>query len=55
VALEVFVDDAGNATGVKHYALGRFAHELAYVIPAERTVYMTDDETNGALFLFVAD
>lgn len=52
---EVFVDDEGNATGVKHYALGRFAHELAYVMPDERTVYMTDDETNGAIFLFVAD
>jgi uncharacterized protein len=52
---EVFVDDEGNATGVKHYALGRFAHELAYVMPDERTVYMTDDETNGAIFLFIAD
>ena len=52
---EVFVDDDGIATGIKHYALGRFAHELAYVMPDERTVYMTDDETNGAIFLFIAD
>jgi len=52
---EVFVDDEGNATGVVHYAMGRFAHELAYVMPDQRTVYMTDDETNGAVFLFIAD
>ncbi len=52
---EVFVDADGTVTPVKHYAMGRFAHELAYVMPDNRTVYMTDDETNGGLFMFIAD
>ncbi|NJN92692.1 MAG: DUF839 domain-containing protein [Anaerolineales bacterium] len=53
--LEISVDDNGQAKGVKHYAMGRFTHELAYVMPDNRTAYMTDDETNGGIFMFVAD
>lgn len=52
---EISVDADGNATVVKHYAMGRFTHELAYVMPDNKTAYMTDDETNGGFFLFVAD
>jgi hypothetical protein len=44
----------GNATYEKHYALGRFSHELGYVMPDARTVYLTDDGTNDTLFMFVA-
>ena len=39
----------------KHYAMGRFAHELAYVMPDQKTVFLSDDGTNVALFMFVAD
>jgi secreted PhoX family phosphatase len=52
---EVSIDDAGKASGVKHYAMGRFSHELGYVMPDQKTVYMADDGTNVGLFRFVAD
>ncbi|EIJ33679.1 alkaline phosphatase PhoX [Thiothrix nivea] len=39
----------------KHYAMGRFSHELAYVLPDQKTAYLTDDGDNGTLFMFVAD
>jgi uncharacterized protein len=45
----------GDTEYVKHYSMGRFAHELAYVMPDQKTVYLTDDGTNGALFMFIAD
>jgi len=45
----------GEHTVTKHYAMGRFAHELAYVMPDERTVYLSDDGSNTGLFMFVAD
>jgi secreted PhoX family phosphatase len=48
-------DSKGNTEYVKHYSMGRFAHELAYVMPDSKTVYLTDDGTNGALFMFVAN
>ena len=51
---EVDVDHGGTASYVKHYAMGRFAHELGYVMPDRKTVYLTDDGTNGVLFMFVA-
>lgn len=46
---------AGDTSIVKHYAMGRFAHELAYVMPDQRTVYLSDDGKNVGLFMFVAD
>ena len=52
---EVSVEGDGKAEGVKHYAMGRFSHELGYVMPDQKTVYMTDDGTNVGLFRFVAD
>ncbi len=52
---EVSLDDNGNATYTKHYSMGRFAHELAYVMPDKKTVYLTDDGTNCAFFMYVAD
>lgn len=36
-------------------ALGRFSHELALVMPDERSVYLSDDRRGGGLYLFVAD
>ncbi len=53
---EVTIKNAKGDTGyVKHYAMGRFAHELAYVMPDQKTVYLSDDGTNGVLFMFIAD
>jgi secreted PhoX family phosphatase len=55
-ATEITVDPAtGVGTPVKHYAMGRKALELAYVMPDKKTVYMTDDGTNVGFFMFVAD
>ena len=36
----------------KHYAMGRFSHELAYVMPDNRTVYLSDDGTNVGFYMF---
>lgn len=53
---EVTILDAeGSTKVVKHKALGRFSHEIAYVLPDERTVYLSDDGTAGGWFMFVAD
>ncbi len=51
---EVSVTEAGVPTAKKHYAAGRRALELAYVMPDQKTVYLTDDGTNDAFFMFVA-
>ncbi|HKL77260.1 MAG TPA: alkaline phosphatase PhoX [Gammaproteobacteria bacterium] len=39
----------------KRYALGRFSHENAVVMPDEQTVYLSDDGTGTVFFKFVAD
>ncbi|MCS6823237.1 MAG: DUF839 domain-containing protein [Cytophagaceae bacterium] len=39
----------------KHYAMGRFDHEQAYVMPDQKTVYLTDDATPAVFFKFVAN
>ncbi|PHR65211.1 alkaline phosphatase PhoX [Alcanivorax sp.] len=48
-------DSAPTSDLVKHYAMGRLAFELSYVMPDEKTVYMTDDGTNVGFYMFVAD
>ncbi len=40
---------------VRHEAMGRFSHEIGVVMPDRRTVFLTDDHTNGIMALFVAD
>ena len=53
---ETTVDPAtGVATPMKRYAMGRRSNELGYVMPDNKTVYMTDDGTNDMLSMFVAD
>ncbi|MCB9764029.1 MAG: DUF839 domain-containing protein [Alphaproteobacteria bacterium] len=53
---EVTVKDADLAADVaKHYAMGRFSHELGIVLPDERTVYLSDDGWSVGLYVFVAD
>jgi secreted PhoX family phosphatase len=51
---EVSIDKKGKPTYIKHYAMGRFSHELSYVMPDNKTVYMSDDGNNVGLFKFVA-
>ncbi|NBC47497.1 MAG: DUF839 domain-containing protein [Gammaproteobacteria bacterium] len=46
---------AQNVEIAKHYAMGRSAVELGYVMPDRRTVYISDDGTNVGLWRFVAD
>lgn len=53
--VEVRVSGDGEAEVAKHYAMGRVAVELAYVMPDARTVYISDDGTNVGFFMFVAD
>jgi len=53
--VEIAVDAAGRDTITKHYAMGRVALELAYVMPDRKTAYLTDDGGNVGLFMFVAD
>jgi len=51
---ETSFNNDGEPVFRKHYAMGRFSHELAYVMPDRKTAYLTDDATNGSLFMFVA-
>jgi secreted PhoX family phosphatase len=46
---------AANTVAAKHYSMGRLSYELAFVMPDRRTVYTGNDQTNGAMFRFVAD
>ena len=52
---EVTVNADGTGSIKKHYCLGRISHELVQVMPDNRTVFMGDDATNSAYFVFVAD
>ena len=55
-AIEVKVfNEAGDYDVIKHYAMGRLALELSYVLPDQKTVYISDDGTNVGLYMFVAD
>ena len=40
---------------VKHFAMGRYEHENSTVMPDGKTVYLSEDDTGGVLFKFVAD
>jgi uncharacterized protein len=53
--VEIEVDGFDSARVEKHYAMGRLALELGYVMPDRRTVYISDDGTNVGLYRFVAD
>ena len=52
---EITVDKNGKTTVVKHYSTGRFSHELAKVMPDNKTVFYGDDGGNTGLFMYVAD
>merc|ERR1719230_1942007 len=44
-----------NGVPVKHMAMGRRGTELPYVMPDEKTVYLTDDSYSAVLTVFIAD
>jgi uncharacterized protein len=45
----------GDHQVAKHYAMGRAAFEQGYVMPDNRTVYLSDDGTNVGFYMFIAD
>lgn len=49
------INEKGDVNVTKHYAMGRIAHELSYVMPDRKTVILSDDGTNTGLFMFIAD
>jgi secreted PhoX family phosphatase len=52
---EVTIDRKGNASVVKHRALGRISREIVQVMPDNRTAYQGDDGTYNVLTMFIAD
>ncbi|MAA72088.1 MAG: cell surface protein [Bermanella sp.] len=53
--VEITNPKTANPTPVKRYAMGRFEHENSIVMPDRKTVYLSQDDTNGVMFKFVAD
>jgi secreted PhoX family phosphatase len=51
---ELSIGQQGEVDYTKHYSMGRFSHEMAYVMPDRRTVYLSDDGTNVGFFMYVA-
>ena len=49
------INEKGDVNVTKHYAMGRIANELSYVMPDRKTVILSDDGTNTGLFMFIAD
>lgn len=52
--VEVTDPTSASPTPIKHFTLGRSAHENAVVMPDWKTVYTTDDGSNKAFYKFVA-
>lgn len=52
--VEIKNPTSGSPTPVKHFTLGRAAHENAVVMPDWKTVYTTDDGSDKAFYKFVA-
>ncbi len=52
--IEISGAGGGGYTLQRHGAMGRAALEKVLVMPDDRTVYLTDEDINGALFLFLA-
>ncbi len=53
--VEITDPKSADPKPVKHFTLGRVAHENSVVMPDWKTVYTTDDGTNKAFYKFVAD
>ncbi|MEH7276919.1 alkaline phosphatase PhoX [Neobacillus vireti] len=52
---EITVGKNGKTSVEKHYSTGRFSHELAKVMPDNKTVFYGDDGGNTGMFMYVAD
>jgi len=52
--VEILDPTSTSPTPVKHFTLGRVAHENSVVMPDWKTVYTTDDGSNKAFYKFVA-
>ncbi|GAB4821502.1 hypothetical protein N2152v2_008548 [Parachlorella kessleri] len=52
--IEVKVNPDGTPSVTKWYTLGRNSKETAYIMPDNKTVYITDDGTNVGFFKFIA-
>ncbi|AFU97265.1 PhoX family protein [Simiduia agarivorans] len=52
--VEITQPTAAAPVPVKHFTLGRMAHENAVVMPDQKTVYLTDDGTDKGFYKFVA-
>jgi uncharacterized protein len=46
---------AAEPVPVKHFTMGRVAHENPVIMPDKKTVYLTDDGSNKGFYKFVAD
>lgn len=46
---------ASNVSVAKHYAMGRLAFELSYVMPDSKTVYSSDDGSMVGFYMYKAD
>lgn len=53
--VEITEPTAVTPVAVKHYTMGRYEHENSIVMPDQKTVYLSQDNTNGVFFKFVAD
>lgn len=53
--VEIEEPHAEEPKPVKHFTMGRYAHENAVVMPDRRTAYMSDDGTGTVFFKFAAD
>jgi len=52
---EIKLDSVGRSEVKKRYAMGRASFELGIVMPDERTVYLSDDASDGVRLMFIAD
>lgn len=53
--VEMWFGKKGAPGPVRHYAMGRASPDISIVMPDRRTVYISDDASNGGLYRFVAD
>jgi secreted PhoX family phosphatase len=53
--VEITNPKSGAPAPVKHFTLGRSAHENPIIMPDRKTVYLTDDGSAKAFYKFVAD
>ncbi len=53
--VEITNPKSASPTPVKHFTLGRVAHENVVIMPDQKTVYITDDGTDKGFYKFIAD